>query len=420
VLITGAVVAAGLFLMSDRQGGPAKPPGQAAAPTADRGRDDRTRQLASAATPGRKRPARPESPAAEPKGEVVDLAKLGTDSSDAEKKEPVGSGAPTAGDDSAPAPGNTGAEKVGGPPRPAPKAQKAADGAGARLTPAERKKVEQRWRKTLDDLHVRGLHARRGPDADTRRAGAEKDLEAITDPEAVPALWRVFAGSDAHHLLLARVLGRIESPESSRMLAQLAVFSQDPKARLEAIRPLRTRDPGDFGAPLVNLISRKMNYRRDWLDTGHGVTSVLLVETEKADYRFIYPPAEQAPGPSGPSGFYTPDNPYFTAENRRRANELNRQQEALTRASIRGQIELDIAEVTHCNERIEETNTRAVNVLREVSGRPFGPIREEWGRWLAERLGRSYQPPEIVTRTTIEQVVPHWFQATFLPTPTPT
>ncbi len=298
---------------------------------------------------------------------------------------------------------------------------KKAIGAGGKAAAAERRKSEERWRKTLDDLHLRGLHARRGAEAAKRRAEAEAKLESITDPAAVPAIWRVFAGKNEHHLLLAQMLGRIESAESSKMLAQLSVFSDDGKARQAATKALLTRDPGDFAENLIGLLNSQMKYRSESFDIpGQGRAQVLFIEGERADYRFVYPTAERPEAPRGPKGVYSLDNPYMTRHDRESAEAFNRQQAEMARMSVEDQIKSDIAEITRGNGVIVEVNARTVGVLREVSGKGYGPNREAWRRWLADRQGYPYEPPKTVLKPTTEQIVPHWYQPSFIGIPIPT
>ena len=53
------------------------------------------------------------------------------------------------------------------------------------------------------------------------------------------AIWKVFAADSGHHGLIVSVLGRFKTSDASQMLAALAVYSRDDKARAAAVAALR-------------------------------------------------------------------------------------------------------------------------------------------------------------------------------------
>ena len=73
------------------------------------------------------------------------------------------------------------------------------------------------------------------------RAEAVARVEAVGDPHAAAALWKVFAADASHHGLIVGVLGRFATREASQMLAALAVYSRDEKARAAAVAAVRAR-----------------------------------------------------------------------------------------------------------------------------------------------------------------------------------
>jgi hypothetical protein len=286
-------------------------------------------------------------------------------------------------------------------------------------TPAERKQAERRWQKTVEALHLKGLHAQ-GADAKAKRARAEAELDAIDDPAAAPAIWRSFTGMHAHHLLAAQMLARIDSAETSRMLTFLSVFSDDQKARFTAKNALRTRALSDYGEPLISVIRAPLAHRRDSMDIpGAGRAAVLLVESERACYQFIYPPASRPQATAGPANVYGPGKPYLTPAERAQARMINQQLAQEARASIAFQIQAVIEQVELQNAQIKEQTDRTLGILREISGTSYGPDREEWRRWLAGRLDTSYAPLPKVQKQVISQVVPHLYEPAFLDVPAP-
>jgi hypothetical protein len=303
------------------------------------------------------------------------------------------------------------------PPEPAatqPKASKY-----AARTPAERRKAEERWRKKLDNLHLKGLHAR-GADAPAKRASAESALEAIDDPAAAGAIWRSFAGLHAHHLLAAQMLARLKSPESSKMLTVVSVFSDDDKARFAATNALRARDLGEFGENLISLIGMPLEFRRNHMDDpAQGRAEVLLVESEQACYQFVYPPTGKPQAPSGPSSVYGPGNRYMTAAEKALARQSNQLESERARAAVAAQIDSDIRVVKQQNDQIARVTERTVGVLRDLSGMTYGPRREPWRRWLASRLGYPYEPLPDLPKKSYTQLVPHAYEPSFISVPAP-
>jgi hypothetical protein len=299
-------------------------------------------------------------------------------------------------------------------------AQKTGGGAASPKETAERKKAVERWKQSIRSIHDNGLHAQ-GRDSAERRAAAEAKLDAITDPDAAPAAWSILAGKSDHHPLLVRLLGRIDTAESTRMLAAVALYSDDSDARLRATESLKGRDTKDFAEDMIELIRPALKYRRGRVNLPDvGRAEVLLVEDERVDYRFLYPPAERPQGPVNPRGIYTLDNPYMNKQARAQAKAYNQAQMQMARESIAAQLNSDIAQVQILNQRIGELKERAVNALREVSGRNLPPNREAWRRWLAQREGTTYVPPTQEPKRSLAMIVPHLYTPDFIRIPAPT
>jgi hypothetical protein len=310
---------------------------------------------------------------------------------------------------SKPSLGNPGATPDGQAPRREPK-----------LTVAERQKSDARWRKVIGDLHKR-FHAR-GPETTKAKARdkAEADLSAIDDPAAVPAFWATLAGNHAHHQLLGRLLSRFATPDATKMLAALAVYSQDEKARIAAKNSLVTREANDFIEPLISVFNEPMRFRPEWIDIpGQGRAQVLLIEGARVDYQFLYPTPDNPP-PPGPAGVYSIDQPYMSREERQMAEAYNKAQAVTARRATEQQLKADIEEVKRLNQLVEVMNDRSATVLRAATGQYFGSDREAWRRWLAQRRGYPYLPPKQVPKPTIAQVVPPLYNPTFISVPAAT
>ncbi len=242
-------------------------------------------------------------------------------------------------------------------------------------------------------------------------------MDAIDDPMAVPAIWAVLSGNAEHHQVLARTLGRIKSSPGTKRLAALAVYSLDEKARRLAANALRNRDPDEFVEPLISVFNRHMNFRPEWVDIPvGGRAQVLFIEGERVNYQFLYPPPEKSPGPSR-ANVYSLDNPYVPRE---QAEAFNRAESARARAATDAQLQSDIEQVKWLNQRVDVLNERAVRVLREATHENLMPDREQWKRWLAERRGYAYVPPQDTAKPTYAQVVPPLYRPSFVPVYAPT
>jgi hypothetical protein len=281
---------------------------------------------------------------------------------------------------------------------------------------AERKKLEASWHRKLTDIH-KGFHVK-GSDSVRRNAGnkAEAEVDAINDPLAVQAVWKVLSGNAEHHQIVARTLARLEASASTKMLAALSVYSPDEKARRAAANALVIRNPIDFVEPLISVFNRPLSSRVDWIDLPEqGRARVLLIEGERVNYQFLYPaPA----GPENePRGVYSFDRPYVP---RQEAEEFNRQQLEMAHAVTDQQIKSDQEQLGRLNERIAMMSERALAVLRQATKTYVALDREAWRRWLADRQGYPYVPPKEIPKPTIAQVVPPAYTPTFVPVPIPT
>lgn len=303
--------------------------------------------------------------------------------------------------------------------KPASGAVNAPSPVASNIATAATTRSPKRWRAVLEDIHKKAFHGRGPAAARSRvREKAEAELRAINDPAAVPAIWSVFAGSDDHHKTLVESLERINSPESTKGLVAVSVYSADEKARQLAIKALGNRDVTEFADLLIGLFNAQMAYRQAVIDVpGEGRRSVLLLEGERADVQFLYPPQLQPP-PDDNSKVFTVDRPYLTPAQRQRAREFNKAKAQMAKEMTEQQLQSDIEQVKRLNSRIVAVNQRSAEILRELSGERFGPNREAWKRWLAGRQGKTYTPPpENMPKPTIAQIVPPLFTPQFVPVP---
>ncbi|MHC5544336.1 Hint domain-containing protein, partial [Singulisphaera rosea] len=75
-------------------------------------------------------------------------------------------------------------------------------------------------------------------------------------------------------------------------------------------------------------------------------------------------------------------------------------------AGAQAQLEHDIATIENTNTTIRERNDRLVTALRRISGKKFGPDREDWLKWWTERRGYEYVPPQKEPKKVVDVQVP--------------
>ncbi len=116
---------------------------------------------------------------------------------------------------------------------------KPADLATQKLEADLQKHADVQWKSRLDKLRD-GLESK----VETRRLKAEHELNEITDPRAVPMIWKTFgAGGEKLQLVTVELLSHIDGPSASFFLAVLALEGKSPavtgRAALAVARAIR-------------------------------------------------------------------------------------------------------------------------------------------------------------------------------------
>ena len=125
-----------------------------------------------------------------------------------------------------------------------------------------------------------------------RRAEARKEMAGITSPRAVPMVLRVFVEKgEKNHPEAVQLLGQIDSADSSRALALLALSSKNADARRIATETLRRRDPREFAGLLISMVREKIKFEVKPL-SGPGSQGVLYVEGKRANLKRLYTTGE--------------------------------------------------------------------------------------------------------------------------------
>jgi len=259
---------------------------------------------------------------------------------------------------------------------------------------------------------------------------AHRRLDMVSDPRAVPALRRVLgAGTEAHQRAAAEALGRIDTPASTRALADLAVGSGSDTVRARAAEVLRRREPGDWAPALVQSIRKPMTYRAQPVG-GPGSPGALLVECPRYRMlrRYDAPVAAIVP-PGGYVGYDVRGMPVIAGrlelvsggdpgavlspwpELRRRGhNKMLDFVEARTQVLIaeahlkatdsQQRLVADVLAIEADNASAVALNSRAADALRAAADAPSGlkPDDEDgWRTWWFDKVGYRYTPPEQQT-----------------------
>jgi hypothetical protein len=284
--------------------------------------------------------------------------------------------------------------------------------AAQKLEAERQKRADQRWRPRLEKLRegLESTHA-------ATRDKADQALAEVTDPRAVPMIWRVFGtGSARMQLVAVQLFGQIEGPAASFWLAVLAVDNPSPEVRRRATDVLVRRDPRDVIGRLITLVHKPYKYEVK-PGNGPGSTGALFVDGERFDlqrfYRFpdmdlrVMPPAviqtyiPPSPGVGPPS-----QKDVASAANATMAINylLSLQRQMMVAAAVEATLERDFAiqqtlegdvrMLQEANAQIEQTNGRVLPLLARLTGQPLGADPDAWRTWWSDQLGFVYQSPE--------------------------
>ena len=158
----------------------------------------------------------------------------------------------------------------------------------------EYKKAERVWAPRFRKLH-KDVH---GANGEKKRDTAMAAIDAISDPMAVLPAYREFAGGGAvDQMILLGILGQIDKPLSSKVIALLAVYGKAPEVRREArSRTSAIAQRADYLDVLVGLMTEPFTYEVRRVG-GPGSPGVLLVAGERYNVRRIYVPPPPNLGP---------------------------------------------------------------------------------------------------------------------------
>jgi Pretoxin HINT domain len=267
-----------------------------------------------------------------------------------------------------------------------------------------------------------------------RRVEAEQLLAAVTDRRALASMLRVFPknGSEPGQTRLVRLLGQIDDPSSSRVLAAQAIGTRFDSVRLEAINILKGRPPRDYAALLVEMIHGTVRYEVRPV-SGPNSQGALAIDAPRFRMLRTYdvPPAFElhssfrgyvgydANGlPIVVSGRELDSMRAFAANPEAVAAKI--QEVELRTASLlamatetaRRQMAADIYAIEANNQQVRDDNASIMPVLKMAAGAPvsLGDDEDAWRVWWYDTLGYSYQAapkPTVAQDATPQYFAPY-------------
>ncbi len=272
-----------------------------------------------------------------------------------------------------------------------------------------RERADRRWKPRLAALNA----ALRD---ESRRGRAELELSRVTDPGAVPAIWRTFVEGQSNGQSRAiRLLAQIEGPTASRALAILAILAEAADTRRLATEILARRDPRDVVGPLLGLLLDPIRYVARPVQ-GPGDPGILVVAGDEYNLRRFYtvPPLpadtmRRLIDPTTPPDFTLPIAlvlgedwarysalPVMNQVTRNNVKDLTRNLAIAARATFVAQRQLvnDVDSLEIANDRIDSSNARVLSVLVAITGRDQGKDREASRAWWVDHQGYAYHPLE--------------------------
>jgi Pretoxin HINT domain len=296
---------------------------------------------------------------------------------------------------------------------------KADDLAAQKLEADRQKRADTLWKPRLEKLR----DALASP-TESRRLKAEKELYQITDPRAVPTIWRTFAGgSEKMQLVAVELFSQIEGPSASFCLVALAIEQPSSEVRARAARALAYRDPRDVLGWLTNLLRKPYKYKVVPAN-GPRSGSVLLVDGETFDrqrlYRFFDLNLSVVPVVRAQSQLFSPQAQF--AINRLLQAQWSSlignaiEESSLVNENIQRTLENDVRSVDEANAHINETNGRSLALLEALTGEKLGDNLVAWKEWWSDQLGYSYNDSTSQSKPLYSDTVEQPDVAVMLPT----
>ncbi len=282
------------------------------------------------------------------------------------------------------------------------------DLAAQKLEADRQKRADAHWKTRLEKLR----EAMESP-VESRRLKAEHDPYEITDPRAVPMIFRLFGNtSERMQLVAVELLAQVEGSTASFDMLAIALQTPSSTVLKRASQALSRRDPRDPIGWLVALVRKPFKYELKPGD-GPGSNAVLMVNGERFDIRRLYRMpgvkvdfisqgdmwwarvADVIPTPIPP---YAGNNPllqqrsdYMTLQLTESLIASTLMNEAIIRSNaVKQTVDNDIQLLEGMNAQIDQANGRILPLLEDLTGQKFGDDPRAWQTWWADQLGLVY------------------------------
>jgi hypothetical protein len=260
----------------------------------------------------------------------------------------------------------------------------------ARVEALARRKADPIWRRRLEtwkDRLGRGI----------LREATERELAAVTDPLAIPAVWRALAlGDAADQARAVQIFGQIDAPAASRALAAMAVLAPSDEARRAATESLVHRDPREAVQPLMDMLADQVKH--EFIPVGGpGQPGGLLIEGPRANVLRIYaPPPMPELALAWVNPTWRPRGRFVGRDVQGRAVDSNTLRQETQQAALAAQalLEADIQTIREHNAAVARRNAGVGVVLANLTPEDLGDEPERWRRWWMDRLGFTYRPDD--------------------------
>ncbi len=280
------------------------------------------------------------------------------------------------------------------------------DLAAQKLEADRQKRADKEWKPRLEKLRGALESA-----IETRRLKAQREVYQITDPRAVPMIWRTFAsGSATIQLVAVELFSQIDGPTASNGIAMLALDSPSPDVRKRAAQALLQRDPRDVIGRLIFMVHKPYKYKINQ-GTGSGSIGSLEVDGEQFDIQRFYRFPTFDPRMATPANVLTTvtaagglirvydaraghpamtvfDQYNATARPEPEMSTATATQQLLhSTAAVQQKLEDDVRMIQDLNTQIDQLNERVLPILETLTGQSLGADPEAWRRWWTDLLG---------------------------------
>lgn len=235
----------------------------------------------------------------------------------------------------------------------------------------------KQWRPRIAKLRNAALKGENG-----ERESALAELQAIRDPEALPAIEAVFAASEPQEALLAiEAIANIPGQRAATVLTQLAVLNPADEVREAAAKALEPRSLYSYAPLLLASLEAPIQARFENIQQAGAASVRLSLLREGPMANFVENQILQVAPVAALSG---------QTEAAEQQRSRNRELDVIAREA-----ESAATRVQQENNRIKDMNSRVETVLATAAGAEGSRPRDYWEWWYQHN--DIYYPPELPT-----------------------